>query len=117
MEVILTAKSQRTPFKTTLNGSEDWNIIVNTMKRWKAEDYDRFFVRIDYKFESITASAAAKDARLQPCLVNLDPLTSNTPPPSDQSTQLTERGSIPHKRSSENNIEPPQGEIEKKKNM
>jgi len=64
MEVILTAKSQRTPFKTTLNGSEDWNIIVNTMKRWKAEDYDRFFVRIDYKFEGVTVSAAAKDVRL-----------------------------------------------------
>ena len=77
IKIILTAKSQRTPFKTTLSGSEDWNIIVNTIKRWKTEDCDRFFIRIDHKFEGVTASTAAKDVRLQSCLVNLDPLILN----------------------------------------
>jgi len=86
IKIILTVKSQRTPFKTTLSGSEDSNMIVNTIKRWKTEDCDRFFIRIDYKFESITASTAAKDTRLQLYLINLDPLTLNTPPPSAQST-------------------------------
>ena len=80
LEIILTSKFYRAPFTITISDSEDWNVILRTIKRWETENYTQFLVKFIHKFEGITLST--KITRLQPRAIDLDdtiPLSSTNP--------------------------------------
>ncbi len=39
LEIILIFKSHRALFTITISDSENWNVILRTIKRWKIENY------------------------------------------------------------------------------